>query len=92
MLQLNCHFDYYSQDFKVEFNDNEDNADEDDDDEGVDDYPSDWEDMDTNNLSGYIQLGTVPTTNFAPSEKRYGTGRIISFPNWIQVSRPSFIQ
>ncbi|KAJ8515478.1 hypothetical protein ONZ45_g7083 [Pleurotus djamor] len=45
------------------------------------DYPSDWDDT-----NQYIPLGTVPTTfaNGAPAAPGHNTGRIISFPNWVQ--------
>ncbi|KAJ8503099.1 hypothetical protein ONZ45_g11152 [Pleurotus djamor] len=50
--------------------------------EGMDrDYPSDWDDD-----HQYVPLGTVPTTfagGSAPAPG-HGTGRIISFPNWVQ--------
>jgi hypothetical protein len=50
--------------------------------------------MTTDTLSTHIALGTAPTTNFSSpnanssSTNGRGTGRILSFPNWIQV-RPS---
>ncbi|KAJ7510454.1 hypothetical protein B0H11DRAFT_1959149 [Mycena galericulata] len=47
------------------------------------DYPSDWDYTDTSALPRYLYLGCVPTTNFTASEKA-GTGRMLSFPNWIQ--------
>ncbi|KAJ7680682.1 hypothetical protein DFH06DRAFT_1464841 [Mycena polygramma] len=59
-----------------------------DDDDGAEsdyasDYPSDWEEgWMTENLPQYIDLGTVPATNF--TAKKFGTGRMLSFPNWIQ--------
>ncbi|KAJ7835971.1 hypothetical protein B0H13DRAFT_2288278 [Mycena leptocephala] len=48
------------------------------------DYPSDY--SDTEWLERFINLGTVPTTNFNTSTIREtsSTGRILSFPNWIQ--------
>ncbi|KAF5384697.1 hypothetical protein D9757_006244 [Collybiopsis confluens] len=58
-------------------------------DEHEDNYPSDWEtcvDFDgvtrpmyTSDISYFIDMGTVPTTNI-----KRGTGRMISFPNWLQ--------
>ncbi|KAE9395190.1 hypothetical protein BT96DRAFT_159562 [Gymnopus androsaceus JB14] len=59
----------------------------------VDHYPSDWEtELDdegtshpvyTSSFPMFIELGTVPTTNFN-SEGSNGTGRMLSFPNWLQ--------
>ncbi|KAJ7284568.1 hypothetical protein C8J57DRAFT_1497468 [Mycena rebaudengoi] len=50
--------------------------------DGEEDYPSDWDpDTSTSALPPFIPLGSVPTTNFSKSET---TGRILSFPNWIQ--------
>ncbi|KAE9395192.1 hypothetical protein BT96DRAFT_159552 [Gymnopus androsaceus JB14] len=56
-------------------------------------YPSDWETepndkgnsppVSTSSLSSFIELGTVPTTNFA-SGSTHRTGRMLSFPNWLQ--------
>ena len=47
------------------------------------DYPSDWEEEMSNNIT----LGTVATSNSANEAViGHGTGRIVSFPNWIQVS------
>ncbi|KAJ7680683.1 hypothetical protein DFH06DRAFT_1315428 [Mycena polygramma] len=61
-------------------NEEEDDAEEHD---SVSDYPSDregnWDNID---LPRYIDLGSVPTTNFTTSKS--GTGRMLSFPNWIQ--------
>ncbi|KAF7364731.1 Heat shock 70 kDa protein 12B [Mycena venus] len=66
----------------------EDENDEDEDDEDWErDYPSDWGDMRTTGIPGFISLGSVPTTNISPSAGKTtgsGTGRILSFPNWIQ--------
>jgi hypothetical protein len=77
-----------------------DDEDEDEEDRDVD-YPSDWEDavdypgranspMTTETLSTNIALGTAPTTNISSlhansSNANGSTGRILSFPNWIQV-------
>lgn len=46
------------------------------------DYPSEWEDK------HHIYQGVVPTTYQSGSGPTvgHGTGRIISFPNWLQVS------
>ncbi|KAE9395195.1 hypothetical protein BT96DRAFT_159707 [Gymnopus androsaceus JB14] len=57
-------------------------------------YPSDWETesnddgrhspVDTSfGMRPFIELGTVPTTNFN-SGTNNGTGRMLSFPNWLQ--------
>ncbi|KAJ7577457.1 hypothetical protein C8J56DRAFT_1031469 [Mycena floridula] len=50
------------------------------------DYPSDWEDLagpgaSTTGFGGPIAVGTISTHEEA---KYNGTGRIISFPNWLQ--------
>ncbi|KAJ7577465.1 hypothetical protein C8J56DRAFT_970875, partial [Mycena floridula] len=50
------------------------------------DYPSDWEDLagpgaTLDEFGGPVALGTVPTHE---KMKYNGTGRIISFPNWLQ--------
>lgn len=59
----------------------------------IENYPSDWEEedkedgssgkMSTTELSPVIKLGTIPTTNFDATTR--GTGRMLSFPNWVQV-------
>jgi hypothetical protein len=53
--------------------------------------------MSIGNLNKYIELGTVRTTNFTEEDEvasdqssevkatSVSTGRIISFPNWVQV-------
>ncbi|KAF9066699.1 hypothetical protein BDP27DRAFT_1330170 [Rhodocollybia butyracea] len=80
--------DYTYKDFSLTFT-----ADNGDDDGGEDHYPSDWEldsgDEDeelapfpTTSVAAFIELGTVPTTNIRPGSN--GTGRILSFPNWLQ--------
>ncbi|KAL0950704.1 hypothetical protein HGRIS_007481 [Hohenbuehelia grisea] len=60
------------------------------------DYPSDWEEelydgefrpVGTSSLGAFIDLGDVPTTNIKHARAGFegnGTGRIITFPNWIQ--------
>jgi hypothetical protein len=57
--------------------------------DSTDNYPSDWADeVDTGSLGRFITLGTVPTASFNVSPgcgTSSGTGRILSFPNWIQV-------
>lgn len=64
--------------------DDEEEDDDEDEDEGLEDYPSDWE---TRSMTHDITLGTVATTNSADiAQIGTGTGRIVSFPNWIQVS------
>jgi hypothetical protein len=65
------------------------------------DYPSDWETVidengiarpkDTFSLSGTIPLGTVPTVSPAGNDPESNTGRIITFPNWIQVRPPGIL-
>ncbi|KAJ7284557.1 hypothetical protein C8J57DRAFT_1708995 [Mycena rebaudengoi] len=71
--------------FRHETANSADGSDDDDDNyssDGEKDYPSDWEpDTITTELPPFIPLGSVPTTNFSKSET---TGRILSFPNWIQ--------
>ncbi|KAJ7454732.1 hypothetical protein FB451DRAFT_1373392 [Mycena latifolia] len=66
---------------------------EDDEDDGAksdstSDFPSDWDGSYTSSLGQYLELGTVPTTNFITNKtvgsESSGTGRILSFPNWIQ--------
>ncbi|KAL0960958.1 hypothetical protein HGRIS_005958 [Hohenbuehelia grisea] len=60
------------------------------------DYPSDWEETVydgklqpryTSDLGAFVGLGSVPTTNIEHARPEFagnGTGRMISFPNWIQ--------
>ncbi|KAJ6560157.1 hypothetical protein B0H19DRAFT_109647 [Mycena capillaripes] len=67
--------------------DEDEEADEDIDDEESNwtkDYPSDWGDNMTTGLDRFIPLGSVPTTNMVDKTASNGTGRILSFPNWIQ--------
>lgn len=63
------------------------------------DYPSDWEDVydssgysiTPSNLNVTIELGVVPTTGLSTSTSGgHGTGRILAFPNWIQVRSSGF--
>lgn len=57
-----------------------------DDDEVADDYPSDVEEgFDLWALPGTIELGHVQTTSAAVLEGHARTGRLLSFPNWLQV-------
>lgn len=85
----------------------DEDAEEDEEAEREKDYPSDWEDteyngklepMSTSDLNPYIPLGVVPTTNFSPSSNDTvnagspQTGRMISFPNWIQVCATSYFR
>jgi hypothetical protein len=108
-----------------EVDDNDDNEVQANDEGDNYDYPSDWETivgpdgivrpMSIFGMNKYINIGTVPTTNFAEKHatqdqmkdvvpksfhkkqvrdkiddqelKKPTTGRIISFPNWVQVSR-----
>lgn len=60
-------------------NDDDDNASENS--WGTFDYPSDWKEE-----SQHILEGVVPTTHTAESQQEvgHGTGRVISFPNWLQ--------
>ncbi|KAF7334430.1 Heat shock 70 kDa protein 12B [Mycena venus] len=70
-----------------EGDENEDDEDEDYEEDRERDYPSDWGDMVTTGISRFISLGSVPTTNIRSSAGETigsGTGRILSFPNWIQ--------
>ncbi|KAF9496453.1 hypothetical protein BDN71DRAFT_1446160 [Pleurotus eryngii] len=48
---------------------------------GTYDFPSDW-----NEESQHVLEGVVPTTHTAESQQEvgHGTGRVISFPNWLQ--------
>ncbi|KIK68298.1 hypothetical protein GYMLUDRAFT_35681 [Collybiopsis luxurians FD-317 M1] len=65
----------------------------DEDEEYEDHYPSDWETevdhegknipMNTSSIPFFINMGTVPTTNIHPGASN-GTGRMLSFPNWLQ--------
>ncbi|KAJ3767263.1 hypothetical protein FB446DRAFT_755463 [Lentinula raphanica] len=112
--------DYRHEDFLVNFTKPTDDNDEDEElQEEEEDYekhyPSDWEtEVDskgnkypvfTTAIPSFINLGTVPTTNFEPQTGKT-TGRMISFPNWLQlcfflvddsvknevwVSRPGFV-
>lgn len=64
-----------------------DKADDNDEEETQQDYPSDWEpEWSTDTLPPYIGFGVVPTTGIhASQDKVPNTGRILTFPNWIQV-------
>ncbi|KAL7411595.1 hypothetical protein BDY24DRAFT_395433 [Mrakia frigida] len=47
------------------------------------DFPSDWgSDFDPYSFPGAVRLGVVPTTGI--EDAKGGTGRLLSFPNWIQ--------
>ncbi|KAE9398878.1 hypothetical protein BT96DRAFT_939813 [Gymnopus androsaceus JB14] len=73
------------EDFQLAFLKSDDVEDGDDVDEKYeeeDHWPSDWE---TDDLPFFIELGTVPTTNIRPGGN--GTGRILSFPNWLQMRK-----
>ncbi|KAJ6577438.1 hypothetical protein B0H19DRAFT_1119924 [Mycena capillaripes] len=84
--------DYRHESFSVEFrpeadSENIDGEEDSGSDGNTDDYPSDWgDDHNTSGLPRFLPLGTVPTTNFNTSAtgEAPGTGRILSFPNWIQ--------
>lgn len=50
------------------------------------DYPSDHDTgIDLEALPGNIDLGIVPTRNIDTVGGSPGTGRFLSFPNWLQV-------
>lgn len=54
------------------------------DDEADYDYPGDWED---GMVTDTIAVGTVPISSRADGvTDGNGTGRMISYPNWVQVS------
>ncbi|KAL4268889.1 DUF4246 domain-containing protein [Pleurotus pulmonarius] len=90
--------DYRHENFQVFFREQGD-EDKDEDEEDYDrdyehDYPSDWEHTDyndsgtpvpryTTDLSTFIELGTVRATGVSTRSSR-PTGRIVTFPNWIQ--------
>jgi hypothetical protein len=77
------------QGFTVGFSgsDNEFTGNEDDGDNYILDKPSDYgSDISMADLKGYINVGKVPTTG----DGSQGTGRIVTFPNWVQV-RVSFV-
>ena len=66
--------------------DEEEDEDEDEDDQR--DYPSDWEQDEDGyfNLRNNVPVGTVPTTNSEDIlHMGHQTGRILSFPNFVQV-------
>jgi hypothetical protein len=49
--------------------------------------PSDYgSDAQMSDLPGYINVGIVPTTASVIASDRSSTGRIVTFPNWVQVS------
>ncbi|KAF4563236.1 hypothetical protein EYR36_003675 [Pleurotus pulmonarius] len=89
--------EYRHEDFDIHFNDEDEDEDEEDDydvddDKSERDYPSDWEYTEydgvrrpwtTTGLRNYIDLGTVQATGVS-SRSSHPTGRIITFPNWIQ--------
>jgi hypothetical protein len=65
----------------------QEDEDEDEDEECIDDFPSDWDDSGrgtTENLGINVFLGLAPTS--ASTVEKHYTGRMLSFPNWIQVS------
>jgi hypothetical protein len=52
----------------------------------VSNNPSDYgSDVDMGNPSGYINIGIIPTTANVMGSNQLDTGRIITFPNWVQV-------
>ncbi|KAJ7665929.1 hypothetical protein DFH06DRAFT_262963 [Mycena polygramma] len=74
-------------DGKEDGDESDEEEEEEDDVSEEEDYPSDWGGDATTSLGRYIDLGSVPTTNIKastgePDSPR--TGRIISFPNWLQ--------
>jgi uncharacterized protein (DUF983 family) len=49
--------------------------------------PSDYgSDVQIGDIPAYINVGIVPTTGDASVAEKVGTGRIVTFPNWVQVS------
>ncbi|KAG9221185.1 hypothetical protein CCMSSC00406_0007359 [Pleurotus cornucopiae] len=89
--------DYRHEHFDINFTDEDEEDEEEeeddfDDDKSERDYPSDWEYTEydgvrrpwtTTGLRNYIDLGTVQATGVS-SRSSHPTGRIITFPNWIQ--------
>ncbi|KAF7430750.1 hypothetical protein PC9H_006461 [Pleurotus ostreatus] len=89
--------DYRHENFEVHFREEGDKDEEEEEDYDRDyeqDYPSDWEHTDynasgtpvpryTTDLATFIELGTVRATGVS-SRSSQPTGRIITFPNWIQ--------
>ncbi|KAF7428753.1 hypothetical protein PC9H_007985 [Pleurotus ostreatus] len=87
--------DYRHEHFDINFTDEDEEEEDDfdvDDDKSERDYPSDWEYTEydgvrrpwtTTGLRNYIDLGTVQATGVS-SRSNHPTGRIITFPNWIQ--------
>ncbi|KAK7678017.1 hypothetical protein QCA50_018957 [Cerrena zonata] len=72
---------------KTEGDEEEEEDDSDEEEWDVKDYPSDWEQDDNGYMSLVmnVMVGTVPTTNsedILPTG--HGTGRILSFPNFVQ--------
>jgi hypothetical protein len=48
--------------------------------------PSDYgSQADFHEIPGYINVGIVPTTDGAVKSAQLSTGRIIAFPDWLQV-------
>jgi hypothetical protein len=75
--------------FSVNFDEDDPDSTGNEDDDYIDDKPSDYGGSDVNmgDLKGYINVGKVPTTGAAPG----GTGRIVTFPNWVQVRVASWV-
>jgi hypothetical protein len=42
-------------------------------------------------VPAYINVGIVPTTGDASAAEKLGIGRIVTFPNWVQVSVVTYI-
>jgi hypothetical protein len=70
-----------------ECEDDEDDEDDEDEPEYVTNNPSDYgSDANLGDPSGYINIGVIPTTaSVTESDPILDTGRIITFPNWVQV-------
>ncbi|KAJ3984363.1 hypothetical protein F5890DRAFT_49768 [Lentinula detonsa] len=86
--------EFRHEDFSLNFTkEGDSDNDEEEEEEGERHYPSDWEtEIDgkgnqrpvyTTAIPAFINLGTVPTTNFDEQASK-GTGRMLSFPNWLQ--------
>ncbi|KAF9064501.1 hypothetical protein BDP27DRAFT_1425790 [Rhodocollybia butyracea] len=89
--------EFRHEDFQLSYSkggqdDGDEDEDMDENEDCEDHYPSDWEteldfegnvrSVSTSSLPFFIELGTVPTTNISSGAN--GTGRILSFPNWLQ--------
>jgi hypothetical protein len=64
----------------------EDDEDDEDEPEYVTNNPSDYgSDANLSDPSSYINIGVIPTTTSVTESDPIDTGRIITFPNWVQV-------